>query len=298
MKNKLPPLTSLKVFYFVARHQNLSKAAKELGVTQGAISRQIYNLEEWVGDALFKRLARGVELTAVGLSLIYSVQKAFDILETAFEPYQEKEKSNDTSGGEVPTRVTTLPSFAAHWFFPNLDEFLIKHPGTFVQISTSQNLVDFEKEEFDFGIRFGRGKWPGLEVEAIFSKTQVPVCSPNLLPKNKTLNLKVFLESTPLIFSGAFGHWENLISRLGVEKLESPKKINLDDMNIAIQAAIDGQGVALLPEVLVRSGLRKGVLINPLNSSLETDLGYYVVYLKNKNLCKASVSLIKWLQKS
>jgi len=267
----LPPLNALKAFYAAAQHRNFSDAAEALHVTHGAVSRHIRQLEDVLGVQLFRRLPRGVELTEEGRALSFAVQSGFEIIADAVEVYH-----NDR--GHRRVTVSTVPSIAARWFVPRLEEFHKKEPDIEIRISTTTALVDLRRDGVDFVIRFGSGKWPGLETELLFSRDLTTVCSPDLLAQFNGPPCYECLRDFRLLVSDGHRFWEAWLKGAGAEHVRPKSVLQLDDANVTIQAAIAGQGIALIPEVLVREDIDAGRLVRPFPEQVDTEMGYFLAW--------------------
>ena len=170
-RRRLPPLNALRAFETAARHMNFSRAAEELSVTPGAVSQQIQNLEDYVGAALFKRTPKGLLLTDAAQMALPALREAFDRLAEAASMLTAA-----VDGRRVT--VSAAPSFAAKWLVPRLGDFEARHPEVDVWLSAGMELVDFANGEVDVAIRYGAGRYPGLEVVRLMSETVLPVaCS-------------------------------------------------------------------------------------------------------------------------
>src|SRR2546421_12492778 len=171
MSAKLPPLGTLRAFEAAARLESFSRAAAEIFVTHGAVSHQIRSLERAVGTAMFLRNGRRVSLTVAGRDFAERVRAALRDLADAARFARRAPHERTLS-------VSMLPSFAARWVLPRLGRFMERHPAIAVNIHTSLTLVDFERDEVDLAIRFGRGKWPDLEAQKFLDDEFFPVASP------------------------------------------------------------------------------------------------------------------------
>src|ERR1700712_3204275 len=176
-RRRLPPLNALRAFEAAARHLNFSRAADELAVTPGAVSQQIQNLEDYVGAALFKR-------TPKGLLLPDAAQTALPALREAFDRLAEAASMMTAAVDGRRLTVSVAPSFAAKWLMPRLGKFEAAHPQVDVWLSAGIELVDFAAGEIDVAIRYGPGRYPGLEVTPLMSETVLPVASPELVAEN------------------------------------------------------------------------------------------------------------------
>ena len=173
-RRRLPPLNALRAFEAAARHMNFSRAADELSVTPGAVSQQIQNLEDYIGGPLFKRTPKGLLLTDAAQTALPALREAFDRLAEAASLLTAVEEGRRLT-------VSVAPSFAAKWLMPRLGRFEAAHPEIEVWVNTGLELVDFASGEIDLAIRYGSGRYPGLEVTHLLSETVSPVVSPGLL---------------------------------------------------------------------------------------------------------------------
>src|SRR5215475_2878240 len=180
MTARLPSLNGLRAFEAAARHLSFTQAAAELNVTQTAISHQIRRLEEDLGLRLFIRKNRALALTAKAKDYLPGVRAAFNDLRLATDRLMRKDNDNVLT-------ISTLASLAAKWLLPRLTPFQEAHPGIDVRITTSTSLVDFQRDNVDAAIRYGRGKWPGVRADWLMADELFPVCSPSLLRGEKPL---------------------------------------------------------------------------------------------------------------
>ena len=173
-RRRLPPLNALRAFEAAARHLNFSRAADELSVTPGAVSQQIQNLEDYVGAALFRRTPKGLLLTDAAQTALPALREAFDRLAEAASLLTAA-----VDGRRLT--ITAPPSFAAKWLAPRLGAFERVHPQVDVWLNAGMELVDLSAGEVDLALRYGAGRYPGLEVKRLVSETVIPVISPALL---------------------------------------------------------------------------------------------------------------------
>jgi len=269
MSRRLPPLNALRAFEAAARHLSFTRAAEELHVTQTAISHQIKALEERLGVQLFRRLPRGLLLTEEAQRYLPPVRAAFDQIAAATDRL-----SRDRAG--ILT-VSVLPSFAAKWLVPRLGRLRQAHPELELRIIATPRLADFARDEVDVGIRMGRGHYPGLRVERLFGDTLFPVCSPQLLAGPAPLRTPEDLRHHLLLAGDEHPGWAEWLRHAGVEGVEVPRGPLLDDSSLVLQAAIDGQGVALTRASLAAHDLAAGRLIKPFELALPFHLAYYLV---------------------
>jgi LysR family glycine cleavage system transcriptional activator len=270
MSRRLPPLNALRAFEAAARHLSFTRAAAELHVTQTAISHQIKALEERLGVRLFRRLPRGLLLTEAAQRLLPPVRDAFDQIAAATERL--------AAGGVGATlTVSVLPSFAAKWLVPRLGRLRAAHPDLDLRISASSELVDFARDDVDVGIRMGSGVYPGLRVERLFGEALVPVCSPLLREGPHPLLRPEDLAHHVLLHDEDYAGWELWLRLAGVPGVLARRGPVFTDSGMVVQAAAEGQGVALARRVLAAGDLAAGRLVQPFDVSIPHDLAYYLV---------------------
>lgn len=269
MLRHIPGLQSLKAFDASARHLNFTRAAQELHVTPAAVSHQIKELEEALGVTLFQRTSRHMQLTRQGQILKPAVSDALEGLTRALQRIRQ-------SDNPMRVQVTASPSIAAKWLVPRLDRFLDSVPGADVRIDVSSDPLDFDREDIDVAIRFGDGVYPGLNVEKLFHDTLFPVCSPELLKGAKRLREPRDLLQFTLIHmdweaqGAVWPNWRIWMKAAGVKDFNDSRGLHFSQTSLAIQAAIDGHGVALGDSTLVGDDLAAGRLVKPFELSLRS----------------------------
>ncbi|QHF51163.1 transcriptional regulator [Pseudomonas sp. S49] len=288
MTVSLPSLNGLRAFEAAARHMSFTKAAEELNVTQTAVSHQIRRLEAELGVHLFLRLAEGVALSEEGQAYLPGIRAAFQELRYSTEQLLEgRHKSVLT--------ISTLVSVASKWLLPRLPSFQQAFADIDVRISASTELVDFRKGTIDAAIRYGRGDWKGLQADFLMSDEIFPVCSPALA---KTLSTPADLaRHTMLQVSGVTAtDWSTWLSAAGqpLQLAEGPR-LTFDLAMMAVQAAVDGQGVCIGRSTYVEDDLRAGRLVVPFDLRLKDQLGFYLVTPRETAQVKKIVAFRAWL---
>lgn len=268
----LPPLKALRVFEVAGRHQSFTRAAEELFVTHGAVSRQVRQLERFLKTTLFRRAGRQMLLTQEGREYWVVVSKCFAQLATGTERLA-------THRQQAVITVSVVPSFAVKWLVPRLPQFEAVRPDVEIHLNSSAELVDFESnEDVDLAIRYGRGEWPGLHVELLLSDQLFPVCAPELLAKYKDIVQAGELLELPLLHDEWHDTWLEYFRAAG---LTTPLKrlpgARFGDSSAMIQAAIEGHGVALGRTSLVEADLAAGRLRKVLETTLSSEYAYYLV---------------------
>jgi LysR family glycine cleavage system transcriptional activator len=272
MAERLPPLNALRCFDAAARHLSFTRAAEELNVTHSAVSHQIKALEEWLGVLLFRRVNRGLMLTEAGQAYLKPVRDAFERLGEATRRLRSKGRSG-------PLIVSVIPSFAAKWLMPRLRRFRERHPDIDVRISAASHLVDFNKEDVDIAVRYGRGHWPDLRVDLLMRESMFPVCSPKLLQGSPPLKEPADLRFHSLLndYDWRIDMWQLWFDAAGITDQVPNQALSFNYSNLMLQAAIDGLGVALTQNALAGDDLAAGRLVKPFDVSLSSEFAYYVV---------------------
>ncbi len=291
MLTRLPSLNGLRAFECAARHLSFTRAAEELNVTQTAISHQIRRLEDELGVRLFMRSKDGLTLTDEGNAYFPGVRSAFLELRHSTERLQE------VNNQSVLT-ISTLVSVASKWLLPRLPSFREAHPEIDVRISALTRLVDFRKVGIDAAIRYGKGEWPGLRADWLMSDEIFPVCSPRLLTGDRPLKTPADLVHHPLLqVSGLTANdWNDWLHAAGQPPLTAKgPRLTFDLAMMAVQTAIDGQGVCIGRSTYVDDDLRAGRLVAPFDLRLKSDSGFYFVTPHENANSKKVVAFRQWL---
>jgi LysR family transcriptional regulator, glycine cleavage system transcriptional activator len=291
MTARLPSLNGLRAFEAAARHLSFTLAASELNVTQTAISHQIRRLEEELGIRLFVRQNRALALTPEARDYLPGVRAAFNDLRLATDRLLRKDDD------KVLT-VSTLASLAAKWLLPRLTDFQEHHPGIDVRITTSTSLVDFQRDNVDAAIRYGRGQWPGLRADWLMADELFPVCSPSLLHGGKPLRSPEDLKSHMLLHTSNANSddWRLWLTAAGLPAdIARQPGITFDMIFMTIQAAIDGIGVAMGRTSYVRDDIAKGRLVVPFKIALPADAGFYLVAPEGRREAPKLAAFREWM---
>lgn len=271
MPRKLPPLTTLPAFDAAARHLSFTKAAEELFVTHGAVSRAIKNLEEQLGVTLFERGTRSVRLTAVGDPYARAVREMLDQLAAATA-------TATTRSSDTTLTVSTSGGFAGKWLVPRLYRFHRAHSDIDVRVSTTGTLTNFSGDGIDVAIRYGGGEYPGLTSEFLAGEEVTPVCSPRLMAGDHPLRMPEDLKYHTLIRDGYPIDWAAWLASAGVSGVDPEGGLTFDSYTFAIEAAVQGEGVALGRTMLVEGDLAAGRLVRPFEHTLKAHSSFYLVY--------------------
>lgn len=289
MLSRLPPLNAVRAFEVAARHLNFSRAAEELGVTQGAISKQVILLEDFIGAKLFERRSGGLSLTQEGLAVKDALKPAFDLLDNAFARYHRRPPRSNAC------RISTLASFASQFLVPRLNAFEKAHPDIKLEILTSDRIVDLSREEVDFSVRYGLGGKDDVVERALFSGALAPVASPVLMAESAAKDTGAFLSSVRRIQIFSSNEWKSWSKTSGVDISDAPATFIMEDFIVAIEAVRAGEGVALLPEMLVRRLVANGdiVLFSPVFG--EWPATYYTAHVPGVERQPHIKRVLDWL---
>jgi len=272
----LPPLSALRAFESAARLMSFSKAADELNVTPAAISHQIHALEADLGVRLFNRLNRAVELTASGGVLLPGLTEAFAGIQASIGRLRAH---NDTG----TLTVTASPSLAAKWLVVRLHRFQERCAEVDVRISATDDVVDLTRGDFDLAIRYGTGRYPGLDVELLLQNEVFPACSPALLQAGPPLRTPDDLRHHALIHDQAVERdplvptWSMWLKAAGVRDMPAISGLSVSTNHLALEAAIAGHGVVLAYSTIAAADLAAGRLVRLFSLALPDLFAYYIV---------------------
>lgn len=292
--NRLPPLKSLQVFESAGRHLSFTGAAQELNVTPGAISQQIRLLEEFLETKLFKRMNRVIVLTDSG-------QLFLPMISAGFEQFSEAVGLLQRTRSDGPLTITSAASFVSKWLIPRLSRFKALHPQIDVRIDTSDRLVDFMHEDIDVGIRFGNGVYPELDTVFLFSFDLIPVCSPELMRHGNGLRRVSDLKNFTLLHSNydeldsGWPDWAMWLKVVDAEDVDSTHGIYFNQSDVLFQAAMDGQGVALVASVMADPEIAAGNLVQPFSARLPVKMNYHLVTSPHKARIAKVAAFREWL---
>jgi LysR family glycine cleavage system transcriptional activator len=271
MLDQLPPLEALRVFEAAARRGSFKDAADELCVTPSAVSRQVRALEEAVGCRLFRRLARAVVLTPAGARYHVEVTDALGRLDRATATLRAAQAGR-------PLHLSVLPSFAGNWLVPRMPRFEAMHPGIDVEMEATTAYADFTRDGVDLAIRFGTGPWPGLHADRLLEIRFFPVASPALAGGDPPLRrLRDLARHTWLEATHVPDAWASWLRAARISDVTPLRTLRYDSAQLLIDAAVAGQGVALLSDLLVEHALADGRLVRPFDVVVKSKLTYHLV---------------------
>lgn len=285
---KLPPLNAVRAFEAAARHVSFSKAAKELFVTHGAISKQVTTLEAWLGTPLFKRSQSQLTLTEAGRVFLAAVTPALDrIAVTAMQLLDQT----------APTllRINAPPTFTMRWLIPRISSFQRRHSGVEVKLTTSTAAVNFDAAGYDIAIRGAKQPLPGLACVPFMTETIVPICHPDLLddgrlktPADLTGHTLISYDTEPLA-------WPDWLRLAKLPDLRAAHTLQFEQMYFALQAAAEGLGVVLVPLFLVADDILSGRLCAPFDLAIARQRRYYASAPLSSGQNPVIASFCDWL---
>lgn len=285
----LPPLQALRAFEAVARRLSFRRAGEELLITQSAVSHHIRALEQDLGIRLFVRRARGVDLTPEGERYHEAVRRAFAIIADGTAELRGR-------GGRAVVRVSLLPSFTANWLVPRIGDFAAAHPDIELALEPTLGLADLDAGEADLAIRYGDGRWEGCHARPLMQERLSPVVAPGLLRGGPPLARPDDVLAHTVLLTHRPYDWTIWADANGLD-LSRARSIQLSDYNITLQAAADGQGVAMGRLLLIADRLRSGTLVCPCDSVVTSPrAGHWVVTAERAGPSAAAEAFAGWLQ--
>jgi LysR family glycine cleavage system transcriptional activator len=292
LRSRLPPLNAVVAFEASARHLSFTRAGQELGVSREAVSRQIRNLEDHLGVALFRRRHRALDLTPAGLELEAVVRQSLDNIAHAAGALQRRRRPSRLT-------VTATIAIATFWLTPRLPRFRAAHPGAELRVVVSDGPIDMAAEGIDVGLKYGDGKWRGLKTRHLFDVESFPVCAPGYLkagpniaaPGDLVAHTLLNLDGTPHVVED----WRWWLGGGGVAPTDTLHILGFDSYANVIQAACDGQGVALGFSGIVDGLLARGDLVRPIADSRGRGQAVYLVAPAGTELSPLARKFFDWV---
>ncbi len=284
----LPSITLLQAFETAARTQSVTTAAKELSLTQSAVSRQIRALEEQLGTELFHRERQSIRLTAGGERYARDIREALQKISSASMNLRANPR-----GGTLALAI--LPTFGARWLAPRLPDFLQQNPGITVNLTTRLEPFDFEQDPLDAAIHFGHANWPQCASLPICKEDVVPACAPALIAEFDFKDTADLVKAPLLHLTSRPDAWEKFMERQGV-RTDPLHGMLFDQFATAAQAAMAGMGIALLPEFLIRNELETGTLVLALPKKMRSDEMYHLCWPHVNADYPPLMAFRKWLE--
>ena len=269
---RLPSLNAVRSFDAAARHLSFTLAARELCVTQGAVSRMVQALEAELGTALFLRMGRSLALTPAGAAYHPQIQEALARIAAATRSVRHMD-----GGGMLS--ISVLPTFAMRWLVPRLARFQQRHPDILVDITTSERMVNLSADAIDLGVRYGLGYWPNTEATLFMQEDVAVFCAPSLLQRGPPLRGPSDLAGHRLLqHSTRPGAWATFCTACDAPPPDLGLSPAFEHFFMLIEATAAGMGVALLPEFLAADALAAGRLVRPFDLTVRNEKAYYIVH--------------------
>jgi len=287
MTRRLPPLNALRAFEAAARYENFSHAATELGVSQAAVSQHVKSLEAALGLKLFARDRKRLLITSAGREYLVVIRDALDRIAVGTDRLLQDRPSSVLV-------VSTSPDFGAKWLVHRLGRFTAAYPEIDLRVLSTTKQVDLISEQVDLAIRHGNGHWAGLDAVALCSERLVPVCSPKLMSRYGPITRASDLLTYPLLRLEGWTTWSKWFDAAGVSASPRGGPV-LNQASMLIDAAIDGQGIALARTTLAASDLLHGRLVIPIDISLPLENTYWIVCPKLVSREPMVLTLRDWL---
>lgn len=288
--NPVFPLLALRAFSETGRHSSIKKASEVMGVTPGAVSQQIRQLEERTGVTLFKRTRYGVQLTEAGAKIHPGLLLAFDQIAASLETLE-------TINRQPTITISTVPSFAASWLVPRLGRFTSQHPGVEVRVEATSNLVDLKRDRVDIAIRHGLGVYPGLVSENLMAPVFLPVAAPSLLATRPPILEPADCLEWPLLQDSDRADWELWFRAVNVpDDPRAARGPSFDDDFLLVRAAVAGQGLALVRDVYAAEEIASGRLVLALDRPWPSNFAYYAVTPLSGTKRQSVQDFIEWLK--
>lgn len=287
MKQSLPALNAVRIFEAAARLQNFTKAAEEIHITQGAVSKQIKLLEQQLECKLFIRSGPVLKLSAAGKEFQEIAEESLSIIRRGTARIRNRSI-------KTPITISLLPSFAHHWLLPNLASFEQQHPCISLRLAPSYNVIDLaESSDIDVAIRLGRGDWPNLHSLQLTEDELTPVCSPMIARELDSIDS---LQKQRLIIdSSHYDEWHRWNAKAGLDYI-AKNSLLLDDVNLQLAAAVEGKGVCLARESFISAHLEHGTLVKPFELSIYSKYNFYLVCQEGRFNDEKVATLYQWMK--
>lgn len=284
----MPPLNALKSFEAAARHESFTRAAAELHVTQGAVSHQVKALEAELGIKLFHRERQRLMITEAGREYLNVVRDALDRIGVGTEHLVQRQSAGTLT-------VSISPDFAAKWLVHRLGRFAQAHPDIDLRIAAAMHHVDFAREDVDIAVRHGDGTWPGLHVARLSTEQLFAVCSPKLLSGRHRMSRPSDVLKFSLLHLDSRKDWSRWLEAAGVPSVELSDGPVFNRASMIIDAAVDGQGIALARTTLAAWDLINRRLVRPFNLALRISKAYWIVCPKATSTLPKITMFRDWL---
>ena len=287
----LPSVDALVAFESAARHQSFTRAAAELNLTQGAISRQIRVLEDRLGSLLFQRVRQRVILTDAGRAYLLEVRRILDGLESATLRLMTVGESTNV------LNLAVLPAVATHWLVPRLPDFFSKHPKISINCAIRLSPFDFETDPFDAAIHYGSPIWAGAVVHHLMDEDIVPACSPSFRTSRRIRRVEDLARMPLLHLTTRPAAWADWFARSEIPAANAFQGSIFENFAMISKAAMAGLGVALLPSYFIEEELRAGTLFALAAPQRSKNAAYYIAIPETKVGTPHVEAFVKWVER-
>lgn len=289
MAAQIPSLQTLRAFEAAGRLNSYSRAAEELGLTHGAVSHRIRELELQLGRQLFRRVGNTMVLTSAGTELVARVRQGLSLLEQAFE----KPRAPSSAAANRRIVLTAVPSMASTWLFARLSEFRTENPEIDIELRVTETLSDYKSEGIDLGVRLGAGGWPALNTAKLFDEALTPVCTPAY---RERIGLRAPADlARATLLRNAWTPWARWFRAAELDWPEPTTGPSYDDAPLLLRAAMQGDGVALARHWLAVDEVRAGKLVVPFDVTVGDDFSYWLAWPARGRLSASAEKLRQWL---
>jgi len=289
---RIAPLNPLRAFEAAARHLSFTQAADELCVTQGAVSRSVKALEDYLGEPLFERCHNGLLLSEKSDMLAHRLTDIFDRLGAATAEFRGQTRV------QVLT-VRTYTSFMIGFLLPNLTNFQVLHPKVKVRLVSGTDSVELSRSQEDVRIRYGHGQWRDVESTLLFRDELRPVCSPKLLdPAKRPYPIEVLKDLVLLHQEYRRNDWPDWLAAAKADNITAKDNLTFEELSVAYQAAIHGNGAVIAQRRYFMREIAEGQLFEPFETTLHRDLGYYVTIPHERRDVPQVILFRDWLVKT
>jgi LysR family transcriptional regulator, glycine cleavage system transcriptional activator len=284
----LPPLNALRAFEAAGRHLSFKQAAIELCVTQGAISRHILNLEAFLGVSLFIRSHRQVALTPEGVAYLQEARDA--LLRISHATTRARSKFDNRT-----LRIKAPPTVSIRWMVPRLGRFHARHPEIAVQVTTSHDAVDFERDQIDVGLHYGHEATDEWRHERLFGEVLVPICSRALIRRKKRFTPRDIARHVLLHSIRRPSDWRQWFDAAGLAGFGAAQELTFENSTMTYQGAVDGLGIAIAQKALVADEVAFGRLAAPSSIEVRNTAAYYFVFPSGKQTATKVQAFHRWI---
>lgn len=286
---RLPPLNALKAFEAAARHESFSRAAVELCVTHGAISKQIDLLEQRLGIKLFRRTPGGVVPTEACRAYQAEIATALDRIAAATSSLSQREYPDSLN-------INAPPTFTIKWLVPRLSKFQIRNPSLEIRLGTKRGDASTALQSADIVIRRGPDNWRGVRSRLFLKEAITPVCAPRLM-RRKALKTPADLGRQVWLYADARpADWRTWLEMAGIEGVTPLRSLRFDHSSLCLEAAADGMGIAMGPLSMIRNELDAGLLVMPFPKLVAATPGYYSICSRARADDPKIVQFRNWLE--